>query len=294
MRTALHTVSYAGVWPGQARLPLEAVIGKAASLGFDGVMIMAKRPHASILDMTPQARAALRDLLGEKGLALACLAACNDMTEGAAHPDVPFREMQVHYVTELARLASDLGGSLVRVFTGYEKPQVPYWQQWRWCVETLKECACRAADFGVSIAVQNHHDIANHHLRLRDLLSEVDEPNCKAAFDAWAPALQGADLGEAVRHMGESIVHTTAADYVKRPRFKYEPSLVKFVAQPDLVQAVPMGEGFIDYKAFFSALKAVGYNGFVAYEMCSPLQGGGSEENLDQCARRFLDYMRTV
>jgi len=53
-----------------------------------------------------------------------------------------------------------------------------------------------------------------------------------------------------------------------------------------------MGEGFIDYRAFFAALRDVGYQGAVAYEMCSPLRGGGDEANLDQYARWFLDWMR--
>jgi sugar phosphate isomerase/epimerase len=55
-----------------------------------------------------------------------------------------------------------------------------------------------------------------------------------------------------------------------------------------------MGEGFIDYRTFFRVLRESGYQGHVAYEMCSPLRGGGSEENLDRCARRFLEYMATV
>ena len=32
-------------------------------------------------------------------------------------------------------------------------------------------------------------------------------------------------------------------------------------------------------------------SGAVAYEMCSPLRGGGSIESLDACARRFVEYM---
>ena len=36
------------------------------------------------------------------------------------------REIQVQYVTELARLTSDIGGSMVRVFTGYEHPSGDY------------------------------------------------------------------------------------------------------------------------------------------------------------------------
>jgi hypothetical protein len=38
-----------------------------------------------------------------------------------------------------------------------------------------------------------------------------------------------------------------------------------------------------------NVLHSVSYAGSVAYEMCSRLRGGGSEPNLDRCARRFLD-----
>jgi sugar phosphate isomerase/epimerase len=53
-----------------------------------------------------------------------------------------------------------------------------------------------------------------------------------------------------------------------------------------------MGSGFIDYKGFFEALKQSGYQGYVAYEMCEVLDGGGSIENLDKTARIFLEYMK--
>ena len=33
-----------------------------------------------------------------------------------------------------------------------------------------------------------------------------------------------------------------------------------------------------------------GFRGSVAYEMCSPLMGGGSMENLDRYAARFLEF----
>jgi len=55
-----------------------------------------------------------------------------------------------------------------------------------------------------------------------------------------------------------------------------------------------MGEGFIDYRGFFQALKDIGCDGYVAYEMCSYLRGGGSEQNLDRCAKRFLEYMAGI
>jgi len=55
---------------------------------------------------------------------------------------------------------------------------------------------------------------------------------------------------------------------------------------------VPMGPGIIDYDAFFSSLKEIGYRGYVAYEICAVTEGGGSIENLDRVARQFLEYMR--
>jgi sugar phosphate isomerase/epimerase len=146
----------------------------------------------------------------------------------------------------------------------------------------------------VTIGVQNHHDTAAHFDSLRDLLVEIGEPNCKAMFDAWSPALHGSDLAEGVRTMAPHTVHTTVADYVRRPRFTYVPQLVNYVRETDAIRAVPMGEGFIDYRTFFRTLAETGYQGYVAYEMCSPLRGGGSEANLDRCAKTFLEYMREI
>jgi sugar phosphate isomerase/epimerase len=292
MRTALHSVSYAGVWPGQARLSLEDFLDRAARLGFDAVMLMAKRPHLSVLDFDPEARRKLRCKLEARDLRVACLAGYTDFCMGHDRPDIPNREMQVLYVRELCRLAQDLDCPLVRVFTGFDREGTSFDQEWLWCVRSLQECARFAAPLGVTVGVQNHHDVACHWESLLDLLADIGEPNCKAIFDAWAPALQGTDLIAAARALAPHTAHTTAADYVRRPRFRYQPPLVNYGREPDVVRAVPMGEGFIDYRGFFRTLLEAGYKGYVAYEMCSPLQGGGGEANLDRCAHRFLEYMR--
>jgi sugar phosphate isomerase/epimerase len=293
-KLALHSVSYAGVWPGQAQLSLERFIPRAAELGFDAVMLMAKRPHLSLLDMSPAARREVKKRAEDHDVRIAVLAAYNDFAVGAEVPDVPLREMQVYYLGELARLASDLGCPLVRVFTSFEREAVPYQAAWGFTVSCLREAARRAADCGVTLGVQNHHDLAVHVDSLVDLLTEVGEPNCRACFDAWAPALQGVDPAESVRRVAPFLAHTTVADYVRRPRYRYVPALVNYTPQPEVVRAVPMGKGFIDYRGFFAALRDIGYTGYVAYEMCSPLQGGGSESNLDACAAAFVTYMRKL
>lgn len=290
----LHSVSYAGVWAGQARLSLEEFVDKAATLGFAGVMLMAKRPHLSVLDYGPSERARLRERLEQKGLRCHVVAGYNNFSADFEHGDVPHREIQIHYVTELARMARDLGAPVVRIFTAYEHPAVSYTTLWQSTVETLRECARRAGEFGVTIGVQNHHDLAVHWETQLDLICAVNEPNCRAIFDAWSPALQGTDTVAAARRMAPHTCHTTAADYQIRPRFRYQPGLVNYEPQTPWVQMVPMGEGFIDYRGFLGALREGGYQGPVAYEMCAPLLGGGSIENLDRCARRFLEFLAEV
>jgi sugar phosphate isomerase/epimerase len=291
---ALHSVSYAGVWPGQVRLTLDHFLVRAQELGFDAVMLMAKRPHLSVLDFDADARRQLRRRLEALNLRVACLAGYTDFCAQADRADIPARELQILYVRELCGLAQDIGCGLVRVFTGFDRPAASPEQQWSWCVSSLRECARLAAPLGVTIGVQNHHDVAGHFESFFDLLEEIAEPNCKAMFDAWAPALHGDDPAAGARKLAPYLVHTTVADYVRRPRFRYLPALVNYTREPDAVRAVPMGEGFIDYRGFFQALRDIGYRGNVAYEMCSPLRGGGSEANLDRCARQFLQYLATA
>jgi sugar phosphate isomerase/epimerase len=257
-------------------------------------MLMAKRPHLSVLDWTPELESRLCDLLEKHDIAMACIAGYTNFTADLEHGDIPHREMQIRHVQELAAIAKGLGGNLVRVFTGYESAHASPAALWKMTVEALRECARRAADSGVTVGVQNHHDIACGYESLYDLVQEVDHPNCRAMFDAWAPALHGADLAAAAARLGPLTVHTTAANYQLRPRYRYAPALVNYERLTPATQAVPMDEGFIDYPAFFSALDQAGFAGTVAYEMCSPLAGGGSMQNLDRCARKFLDYMRAL
>lgn len=286
----LHSVSYAGLW-GQAALSIEQFVDKAAELGYGGVMLMAKRPHVSPLDFGSEERLALRRRMESRKLAAPVLAGYCNLTADLDHAEMPHREIWVGYLLELAKLVRDLGGDTVRVFTGYQHPAADYYRQFQYIAGTLKEAARRTADVGVLLAVQNHHDVAGGYEAFHDLLLAIAEPNCQAAFDAWAPALQGADLVTAARKLAPKTVHTTIADYQLRPRYKYVPSLVNYEAGMPYVQAVPMGDGFIDYRAFLTTLREGGFTGSVAYEMCSPLQHGGDIATLDRYARRFLEYM---
>jgi len=296
VKTCLHSVSYAGVWRGQARLSVDDFLRKAKQLGFDGVMLMAKRPHVSPMDYDAEARKKLRQRIESLGLKLVCLAGYTDFTAGIDKAGIPHLEIQAMYVGELARLARDLGTNMVRIFTGYERPDLPYDKQYATVLEGLKLAGQEAAKYGVTLAVQNHHDIGAHHDAMYWLLREVNLPNVKAAFDAWSPTLEGLtpeEIRSAVQKMQPYIVHTTVAQYVRQPRYHYDMTLTNFIRDKGVIRAVPLStEGIIDYDKFISALREIGYQGYIAYEMCEVLEGGGSIENLDQTALAFQEYIK--
>ena len=181
----LFSVSYAGFW-GQHRLDLRAFLQKSRALGYSSVELMGKRPHLSVLDTSRQTVEELRKTAADLGLEIATVAAYTNFTLGR-DSEVPGVEMQVEYVRRLAGLAEDLGAKIVRIFTGYLVQTDGFQRDWEMCVAAcLRECAAVAADHGVVIGLQNHHDVGIGVDSYVEFLDDVDHPNCLAMFDPWS------------------------------------------------------------------------------------------------------------
>jgi sugar phosphate isomerase/epimerase len=246
-------------------------------------------------DYDKAARVRLKAKIDSLGLTLVGLAGYTDFTAGIDKPGIPNAEIQAAWVGELAELANDLGTKVVRVFTGYERPGIPYDKQYAEVVSGLKMAGKLAAKFGVTLVVQNHHDIAIHHDAMFWMLNEINMPNVLAGWDAWAPALEGLtseEMRQSILTMKPFLAQTIAADYVRHQRFSYVNDLTNYSAQQPVMRATQMGKGIINYKTWFNTLKEIGYQGWVIYEMCEVLEGGGSMENMDRTAKVFLDYMK--
>ena len=295
VKTCLHSIGYSGVWRGQAVLSVDEFLVKAKELGYDGVMLMAKAPHLSILEYDKDARRRLKQRIEELDLTLVGLAGYSDFTAGMDKPGIPHTEIQAAYIGQLAELASDLGTKMIRIFTGYERPGIPYDRQYAMVVEGITLAGKEAQKYGVTLVVQNHHDIAIHHDAMYWLLKEINLPNVMAGWDAWSPTLEGLskeEIRNSVLKMKPFLANTILADYVPLPRYQYEHALTNYRSEKPVMRATAIGEGIIDYELFIGALKEIGYQGYLVYEMCEVLEGGGSIENLDATARKFLEYVR--
>jgi sugar phosphate isomerase/epimerase len=292
MIPTLFSVSYAGLW-GQHTLDLKSFIRKAADLGYSAVELMGKRPHLSVIDSDPEFLGELRSAADDAGVRIATIAGYTDFTL-ASGTETPALEMQIAYVGRLAEMARALGAGTVRVFSGYTTQIETYQRDWERCVVALREAAQMAADYRVVLGLQNHHDVGVSVDGYVELLDDIGHPNCRAMFDPWSVALQNEDLYTAARRLAPRMVQTTLADYVRLKRFAYQPGLVNYRPLDAMVRAVPLGEGFLDLDGFFRGLREGGFDGVVAYEMCSPLRGGGSETNLDAAARASLQKIQDL
>lgn len=292
MKTALHSISYIGAWQGQEFLDLESFIDKAADLGYNGVELTAKRPHLSVLDYSADRLAQLRKKMDDRHIECAAIAAYTDFSVDAAGGMMPFTEMQLIYIKALCEAAAVLKCDLIRIFTGYDNNSVPFFTQWSACIRAVQACCDIAAPYGINIGIQNHHDIAVDTAALREFVDEVNRSNCKVMLDPWSIALLGQDAAASVDLVRDKLVYSTFADYRYIKRHHYDPTLINYTNDTPAIKAVPMGEGITQSKEYLTLLQKSGFDGWIAYEMCSPLTGGGSMENLDSCAKRFLEFTK--
>ena len=271
MRIGLHTITYAGLFYDGPAMTLEEQIHKAAEYGFESVEVMAKRPVASPFDMPEGRCAACRELAAEKGLDLDFVAGYIDL----GRPDRVDRERELVWARETFRMARDLGGKYVRVYAGGEKIHdgATVRQQWDWCVEGLRALEPVAADLGVNMALEIHTGAAQTVDALADMLEQVDDPNVLVVLDPPLLAFRGEDAAESYQMVSEvtRIVHAHIGD------FKRMPPLVKYAAVPGLaaeyierLQACPLGEGIVELERFMRVAHAGGFDGTLAFEVCTP------------------------
>ncbi|MFM7605163.1 MAG: sugar phosphate isomerase/epimerase family protein, partial [Prosthecobacter sp.] len=169
MTPCLFSISYAGLW-GQAVLKLADFIPHAAKLGFESVMIAGKRPHLSPLDAAEQIEP-LKAALAAANVRCDVLGAYTNLAQPVGVGcEVPQIEFQIAYVESLARIAAQLGAKVVRLFGAYEIECQDPQTQWNRCVAAVREICDRAAVHGVTIALQNHHDVGLHTDALLEML----------------------------------------------------------------------------------------------------------------------------
>lgn len=270
MKIALHSITYAGFFYDGGPLSLEQIIDKAAECGYEGVEVMAKRPVASPFDIDTGRATQIRDYASSRGIALPFIAGYIDLSK----PVAPDREKELVFARETMRLARDLGSPYVRVYAGGEKIHegASIANQWQWCVEHVRELVPVARGLGVQMALEVHTGAAQNADALLDMLEQIGSEEVMVCLDPPLLAIRGEPAYDWGKRIGKQIVHAHVMD------FKWAAPLVEYESVPGLairrierLMQCPLGEGVVEIGPFMRACKEFGYEGYFAFEVCTPL-----------------------
>jgi len=193
----------------------------------------------------------LKDRLANASISLTGLnTAPGDQKAGewglAAVPDRE-RDFEAHFDMALG-YASALGASVIHVMAGNvtadDKSRATY-------VANLRRASQEASSHNVTLVLEplNRRDMPNYFVSRSDdivaLLQEIDRPNVKLLFDVYHVQIMEGDLIKRIEKHRPYIGHVQIAAVPSR-------------AEPD--------EGEVNLPAIFSALDAIGYQGFVGLE----------------------------
>ncbi|MGE5295406.1 MAG: sugar phosphate isomerase/epimerase family protein, partial [Solirubrobacterales bacterium] len=273
IKVGLYSITFLGVWYQGKALTVEQVIAKAREYGYDGVEIDGKRPHGNPIDWPTKRCKELRAMADGEGIEIYAVAGNNDFSS----PICEHRESQIVYMRELMRMACDLGARTVRVFFAWPgvttHPQLASYtfaknvwnethslttegEDWNRCRDALAECARYAADYGVTLALQNHAPIVKSYKDVLHMIQQVDSPQLKACIDL--PLLSDKSP-EGIR---TAMTETGKLEVLSHFGGEFERTADGAIVNDHEQEAFPH---------FIRAMKEIGYNGYMGYELCHPL-----------------------
>lgn len=251
-------------------MTLDQWLDIAADLDVDGVEL-----YSGMLDLQerrdwPKWRAAL----DARALAMPMLCCSPDF----AHPDPTFRQREVEREKQWIDMTAALGGHFCRVLSGQRRPDVSLADGLGFATECITACLPYAAARGVTLILENHYkdnywtypEFAQQIDVFTALVDAVDAhrlPNFGVNFDPSNAILAGDDPLELLRRVGHRVVTMHASD-----RFLTSGTLDD-LRREENVQGYAqrmahgeIGQGLVDYDAVFTALRAIGFTGWMSVE----------------------------
>lgn len=170
-------------------------------------------------------------------------------------------------------IAKRSGAKIVRVFSYWRVVDPP--AVFERVVDALQELSDRAAEHKLTIGIENEHacNIATAHDTAR-ILAAVDQENLQVVWDpanAWVS-------GEEPFPGGYQVLESNRIAHVHAKDCKLEGHKPIWCA---------LGEGDIDWKGQFAALKQDGYSGYIHLETHWPGPDGNKLEGSKICGRNL-------
>jgi sugar phosphate isomerase/epimerase len=227
-------------------LSLADTIRIAERFGYDGIepRLDAGHAHGIEASATPKERAAIKQLLADTDVRLACLATSLQYADPSRTGDM---RRQTH---ERIDLAGDVGAPALRVFGGRLPEDVSRERAIALLVESLGGVADHAAERGVTLCLETHDDWCDPR-HVATVVEQVNHPAVAVNWDVMHPVRIGhATMDEAFRILKPWIRHLHVHDGVGG----------------ESLELVPIGEGDYDHRRVIELLLDMDFDGYISGE----------------------------
>ena len=178
-------------------------------------------------------------------------------------------------------LARFFGTSKVRIFSYWrvEEPEKAY----PYIRERLAKAAALAAQHQVTLLLENEHECnVGTGKELGRILRDINSPNLRGMWDPCnAVRLGEVPYPDGYRHVRGLLRHMHIKDVRKNSAtgdFEY----------------VPVGEGMIDFRGQFGALRDDGYDGTMSLETAYIRPDGNKMEATRECLEGLLEVLKSI
>lgn len=286
-----------GVIVKSFRVNVREGLQKAKDVGAEGVQIHAVNGETDPEALTPAARKELKQYIDSLGLEIAAL--CGDLGQFGFEDKVA-NEWKVEKSKRIMELAKELGTNIVTTHIGiipYDPESEAYEAMHKACQEL-----CQYADsMGAYFAIETGPTTA---IQLKNFLDTLGGKGVAVNYDpANFVMVTGDDPVRGVYTLKDYIVHTHAKDGVRYlsvdPREVYGSYRYELADQGRLrelmrsgkikvFEETPLGEGHVQFDAYFKALQDIGYEGYLTIEREAGTQ---PEQNIRE-AVQFIKHYR--
>lgn len=165
------------------------------------------------------------------------------------------RKMSIQYVKDVAKMVSDLGGSvisLVPATVGKIIPDATPEQEWEWAVEGVKDIYAYTEDLGLQIGIEPINRFETYFINRGGqalALAEAVGPNCGVCLDTFHMNIEEVDMFETMRKVGNRLVNFHVADNNR----------------------MAPGMGHLNWKRIIETLNDINYDRVLSVEFCAPL-----------------------
>jgi sugar phosphate isomerase/epimerase len=233
---------------------LEDIFSYAAKLGYSGIEIAPFTIADSVTAIPATQRREIREAANRHQVEIAGIHWVLVKPEGLYinHSDKKIRTRTADYFIELVDFCGDIGGSRMVVGSPKQRnvlPGVRGEEARKWAIETLTGAVQRAAERSVIICFEplgpGETNFINTAADAIGFVRELGSPHLQIILDVKAMSSENKPIPQIIRESWPHFAHFHAND----PNLK--------------------GPGFgeVDFKPIATALKAVGYTGFVSVEV---------------------------